>query len=510
MAEIIHLPFHPLANLFPLIEGEEFEALCADIDENGLRQPVLLWRGAIIDGRNRYRALHEIGAVSPETGEGAADLVALGFAADVSHWPHDELARRVISLNLHRRHLDTAQRAMIAAKIATMRHGGARRGGDDAGGEGAAPDQAANLPLEISVDQAAAMLNVSPRSVRTAKAIERVAPAELTEAVSRGAVSLHEAQMDLAAAVGRAARETADLGRAGEAVSEDAVAEAYRQIKAEREAAKQAKKARRQAREAELGEKIARGNDDLARAAASGKRYGVILADPEWRFEPYSRESGMDRAADNHYPTSPTAVIAARPVAEIAARDCVLFLWATAPMLPDALQVMAAWGFTYRSHCIWRKDRPGTGYWFVSEHELLLVGTRGDVPCPAPGTQARSVIDAPLGAHSEKPGFAHEMIERLFPTLPKIELNARAARAGWDVWGAEAPEAPEALTPLTPEACRARREALGLTSPQLARAGMLAPVSVRNFEAGHFDASPAWRGMVAGVLARLEADKGGV
>jgi hypothetical protein len=67
------------------------------------------------------------------------------------------------------------------------------------------------------------------------------------------------------------------------------------------------------------------------------KKYGVILADPEWRFEPYSRDTGMDRAADNHYSTSATAVIAARPVADIAADDCALFLWATVPMLPDAL-----------------------------------------------------------------------------------------------------------------------------------------------------------------------------
>lgn len=498
------IPFHPLANLFPLIEGAEFEALCEDIDANGLRQPVLLWRGAILDGRNRYRAL--IMLFSPRAEMTAANLVMAKLAEDVSHWPQAELAQRVISLNLHRRHLDATQRAMIAARMATFSHGGARRGGEGASVEAV---QGANLPLEISVSTAADLLKVSPRSVKAARALEREAPAELVEAASRGEVSLHAATVDLAAAKAVARQAVPDVGRVGEAVSEEAVAEAYRQIKAEREAAKQAKKERRADREAALGEKIARGNDDLARAAVSGKRYGVILADPEWRFEPFSRESGMDRAADNHYPTSPTEVIAARPVGEIAARDCVLFLWATAPMLPDALHVMAAWGFTYRSHQIWRKDRPGTGYWFVSEHELLLVGTRGDVPCPAPGTQARSVIEAPVGAHSEKPAFAHEMIERLFPNLPKIELNARAAREGWDRWGAEAPEvAPECPVILTAETCRARREALGLTVPQLARAGMLSPGSIKDFERGVVR-SEAWRGMVAGVLARLEAEKEG-
>lgn len=169
------------------------------------------------------------------------------------------------------------------------------------------------------------------------------------------------------------------------------------------------------------------------------RKYGVIYADPEWRFEVYSRDTGMDRAADNHYPTSGTDAICARPVADIAADDCVLFLWGTVPMLPDALRVMAAWGFGYKSHCIWAKDRIGTGYWFRNQHELLLVGTRGNIPAPAMGTQIASLVDAPLGKHSEKPDQFYELIEAYFPNLPKIELNARRAREGWDAWGYEAP-----------------------------------------------------------------------
>lgn len=174
--------------------------------------------------------------------------------------------------------------------------------------------------------------------------------------------------------------------------------------------------------------------------ALPGKRYGVILADPEWRFEPYSRDSGLDRAADNHYPTSATDVIASRPVQTIAADDCVLFLWATTPMLRDALAVMSAWGFAYKSHFIWNKDKIGTGYWNRNKHELLLVGTRGNIPAPARGEQSHSVIDAPVSLHSEKPAAFYLLIESYFPSLPKIELNARRARPGWDAWGNEAPE----------------------------------------------------------------------
>lgn len=190
-----------------------------------------------------------------------------------------------------------------------------------------------------------------------------------------------------------------------------------------------AKELRRTAREADLG---------AHQQALPNKRYGVILADPEWRFEPWSRTTGMDRSPDNHYPTSCTEAIAARDVASIAADDCILFLWATAPMLPHALLVMSAWGFDYKSHCVWIKDRVGTGYWFRNQHELLLIGTKGNIPAPAMGEQWVSTFEAPLGEHSQKPEIALQMIETYFPTLPKIELNRRGPpRKGWDAWGNE-------------------------------------------------------------------------
>jgi N6-adenosine-specific RNA methylase IME4 len=191
-----------------------------------------------------------------------------------------------------------------------------------------------------------------------------------------------------------------------------------------------AKKMKRDAREQTLAAK---------QLVLPNKRYGVIVADPEWRFEPWSRHTGLDRAADNHYSTSCTEVIAARDVQSIAADDCVLFLWATGPMLPHALLIMATWGFNYKSHYVWGKDKVGTGFWNREKHELLLIGTRGNVPCPAPGTQWDSLIMAPRGRHSAKPECFLDMIEQYFPTLPKIELNRRGApRPGWDAWGNEA------------------------------------------------------------------------
>jgi N6-adenosine-specific RNA methylase IME4 len=186
------------------------------------------------------------------------------------------------------------------------------------------------------------------------------------------------------------------------------------------------KGARRVDRERALGAKI---------AALPVKRYGVIYADPPWRFEPYSRDTGMDRAADNHYPTMDTEAI--RRLEIPAARDCVLFLWATVPMLDQALGVVAAWGFTYKSHFVWVKDRLGTGLWTRNKHELLLIGTRGTIPAPEQGRQYESVITAPVARHSSKPFVMHEMIEEMFPHLPRIELFARERFEGWDAWGNE-------------------------------------------------------------------------
>ena len=88
------------------------------------------------------------------------------------------------------------------------------------------------------------------------------------------------------------------------------------------------------------------------------------------------------------------------------------------------------WGFEYRTNFVWAKDRAGTGYWARNKHELLLVGTRGTIPAPAPGTQWESLIEAPVGEHSAKPEAFAEMIERLYPTLPKIELFARGKAKG--------------------------------------------------------------------------------
>lgn len=174
-------------------------------------------------------------------------------------------------------------------------------------------------------------------------------------------------------------------------------------------------------------------------------KFGVVVEDFEWDFEVYSRDTGMDRHAANHYLVSEDAHTAEEIVEHTAARfacaadDCVLFMWATVPYLAVAIDVLRLRGFRYVSNYAWGKDRAATGHWNRNKHEHLLIGVRGKIPAPAPGTQLESLIMAPAGEHSAKPGSFLEMIEAYYPTLPKIELNRRGSpRPGWACWGNEA------------------------------------------------------------------------
>jgi N6-adenosine-specific RNA methylase IME4 len=128
-----------------------------------------------------------------------------------------------------------------------------------------------------------------------------------------------------------------------------------------------------------------------------------------------------------------------------AAEDAVLFLWAVNMLLPQALEVMAAWGSTYKAQAVWVKDSPGPGNWFRNQHETLLLGTKGRFPAPEPEDRVASVVQARRGRHSEKPAYVYELIERMYPRASKVELFARGKpRPGWVKWGNETEPAEEA------------------------------------------------------------------
>lgn len=191
-------------------------------------------------------------------------------------------------------------------------------------------------------------------------------------------------------------------------------------------------------------EQAARNAGLIQRAAAfPDKKYHILLADPPWRYEnPPIGDSG--RSIENHYPTMTVADIVGlsdvngRSVTDLSAPDALLYLWTTAPKLAESLQVVAGWGFDYRTHLVWVKDKIGTGYHARAQHELVLIGRRGEIPPPPPELRVSSVIFAARGHHSAKPVDLHERIEHAYPELAKVELFCRSPRPGWDAWGYEA------------------------------------------------------------------------
>lgn len=168
--------------------------------------------------------------------------------------------------------------------------------------------------------------------------------------------------------------------------------------------------------------------------------YDVIMADPPWSFDNWS-EGGNAKNAKAQYACMPLADIAALPVGHLARGDAWLWLWATYPMLPQAVQVMTAWGFPFVTGGCWVKRGAsgklamGTGYVLRSCAEVFLLGKHGS---PRTCSRAiRNVIEAPRREHSRKPDEAYAIAETLFGPARRADLFSRQSRPGWDAWGLE-------------------------------------------------------------------------
>lgn len=187
-------------------------------------------------------------------------------------------------------------------------------------------------------------------------------------------------------------------------------------------------------------------------------RYAVIAADPPWA---YSDKRPGRGGCERYYRTMRPQDIRALPVESLALPDAVLFLWSTGPMLPQALSVMRAWGFDYRTLAfVWVKrgldtesDRGklawGAGAYTRSNAELVLLGTRG-----APRVASHSVhqiVEWPRAEHSVKPDEVYERIEKLCGDVPRIELFARRRRSGWASWGDQLEQVQPSQTATSPE-----------------------------------------------------------
>src|SRR2546427_3286056 len=255
---------------------------------------------------------------------------------------------------------------MVAAKLAKLRDGQRQVG------------KFAEVPTQ---SEAAALLNISERSVRSAREVQDHGAPELQHAVEQGRISVSAAS-DVTALPEGEQREIVARGE-----------KEIRRVAAELRA--KDRETRRAKRIAQITE-IAKANP----AFPSG-RFPIIYADPPWKMA--LDEIGSLRSYEAHFPCMETADICSLHVSDLAPPAAALFLWAIPAMLPEALEVMSAWGFDYVSQVVWVKDKIGMGYWVRYQHELLLIGRRGDIPTPPERERPPSIINAPRREHSRKP-----------------------------------------------------------------------------------------------------------
>jgi N6-adenosine-specific RNA methylase IME4 len=382
------LEFHPLAQIFPLIEGAEFDDLVEDVRAHGVREPIWIYDGQILDGRNRYRASAVAGVDCPMR----------------EYWGEDPV-QFVVSLNLKRRHLNESQRALARARLREcISQGGDRR----------SETFKASIEALKKTEEA---FNVGDASVDRARVLLKGGTPELVRAVDSGKVSV-SAAADVATKPKDEQREIVARG-------EKEILEAAKAIRTERADKKRAERTK-------LLNELSNKNAPLP-----DRRYSIIYADPPWQYD-FSPSS--DRSVENHYPTMPIEDIVAMKVAGITTPDAMLFLWVPPSFYKKGLMVLEAWGFELATSMVWVKDKIGTGIYVRQRHEFLLLGKRGQPITPRPGAQPDSVIEAPRDKHSAKPEKVYDLIEQMYPGLSYIELFCRSPREGWDAWGNQAQE----------------------------------------------------------------------
>ena len=183
------------------------------------------------------------------------------------------------------------------------------------------------------------------------------------------------------------------------------------------------------------------------------KKYQIIYADPPWSYKVWSEDKKVAQGtAKRYYDTMAIEDICALPISQLADKDCKLFLWATPPCLPEAMKVIEAWGFEYKTIAFcWIKTNKqdhkpcfGIGHWTASNCELVLAGLRKGGTLNRQDKSISQVVMSPREEHSKKPDIIRDNIVRLCGDLPRIELFARPRENlfgkntdGWDVWGNE-------------------------------------------------------------------------
>ena len=171
-------------------------------------------------------------------------------------------------------------------------------------------------------------------------------------------------------------------------------------------------------------------------------KYSIIYADPCWDYNGATQHTDGDfkegKSAIDHYKTLKLPELKKMNVANLCEKDCLLFMWSSSPHLDQAIDLMKAWGFQYKTIAfVWDKQKTNPGYYTLSSIEICIVGKRGKIPSPRGQRNIRQFISELRTQHSKKPDGVRERIGQMFPTQKKLEMFARQKCDGWDVFGNE-------------------------------------------------------------------------
>lgn len=382
---------HPAAERLPMMSSERLAELVESIKKHGLRDPIVRCDGGILDGRNRMRAC-EIAGVEPvfrEYGDRESD------GSNPFYF--------VLDTNLERRDVDAAQREAIKILL--------ERDGDKFAHVNGKPNRKEWIAAE--------------KERETNKKRSDAARAQSRENNKFGAGPRHMAdtRSEVAENQGTEENRTRQRMHAVERHSPELLEKVARgEVKG--------MQAVREVKRATLAGRV---------AALPADKHRVIYADPPWKYG--DEREGLEKegtAAAAQYPTMPTTDICALDIKSITAPDAVLFMWATFPLLEDALEVIKAWGFKYKTAIVWDKQRSNVGNYHDARAELLMIATRGSCPIEI-DTRPKQVQSIARGKHSAKPEEFRALIDQMYPTGPRIELFRRGDMPkGWKAWGNEA------------------------------------------------------------------------
>lgn len=399
---------HPEVHLLPPMSAGERAALKGSLQDKGLLEPIVVFQGRIAEGLHRYEVARELFQEGvPLTilrlqfrELGAAELGGAAFR----DW--------VLAKNCTRRHLSASQVAIVAAREYCQ--------SVDANEAG----QGKQRP------QFAERFGVSERTLQDAITVWRSERMQLREAVFQGNIAIHAAVDELRQANSPFVPAEQSHEITHPSMMDRSVVEAISPTTVRGDGGRSKGGIVGNGKSHILrpsGKDIV---DSLAELKREGVRFGTIYADPPWA---YNNEATRGAATD-HYPTMSVEALCQLPVAELAATDCHLHLWTTNAFLFDSLRVLEAWGFEYKSACIWVKPQMGLGnYWRVS-HEFCLLGVRGSAPFAS--HDLMSWFQADRLAHSEKPPEMRARIEAV-SQAPYLELFARRLTPGWTSLGNE-------------------------------------------------------------------------